>query len=246
MPYKDPEKAKTAKREWDRKNRNGKRHQVWLGIFYDEDCPGWEQEITELCIPALVSPVHDKDVWTEHDEKKYPDKVKAGEPKKPHRHIIVDYGTNHGVDFETFKKDFSFLGRDGSGPARCKFAKNKAGSTAYLCHLTADCRRAKKFIYDESLVLEFCGANYRDWLAAIEDIHALMKEMRQFITDNDVREFDLFQDWCDENADEWSRALDLKCSWAIGNYIERRRNRLKFEEQERWKEENRERFNEEK
>jgi hypothetical protein len=26
--------------------------------------------------------------------------------------------------------------------------------------------------------------------------------------------------------DMWSRALDLKCSWAIGNFIERRRNAI--------------------
>lgn len=24
----------------------------------------------------------------------------------------------------------------------------------------------------------------------------------------------------------WSRALDLKCAWAIGNFIERRRNAI--------------------
>lgn len=32
--------------------------------------------------------------------------------------------------------------------------------------------------------------------------------------------------WRDENNDMWSRALDLKCAWAIGNFIERRRNAI--------------------
>lgn len=35
MPYKDKEKQREAQRKWDRKNRVGKRHQVWTGIFYD-------------------------------------------------------------------------------------------------------------------------------------------------------------------------------------------------------------------
>lgn len=231
MPYKDPEKAKAAKREWDKKNRVGKRHQVWLGIFYEEDCPGWEQELTERCIPALVSPLHDKDVWTEHDEKKWPDKgIKAGASKKPHRHIVVDYGQNNGVTFEVFMKDFAFLGKDGSGPARAAFAKSKGSSTAYLCHLTQDCRRAGKAVYDESLVLEYCGADYQSWLASVNDLHNMMKEMRVFIRENNVTEFADFLDWCDENNDEWGRALDLQCAWAIGNYIDRARHRLEAQE----------------
>ena len=230
MPYKDPEKQRAAQKKWDRKNRVGKRHQIWLGIFYEEDCPGWEQELSERCIPCLVSPLHNKDKWTEHDEKKVPDKgIKAGQAKKAHRHIVVDYGKNGGVNFETFKEDFAFLGRDGSGPARCQFAKSRAASTAYLCHLTDDCRKAGKEVYDESLILEYCGANYLDWMCDLEDLHSMMKEMREFIREHGFTEFADFQDWCDYNNDEWSRALDLKCSWAIGNYIDRYRNRAEAE-----------------
>ena len=54
----------------------------------------------------------------------------------------------------------------------------------------------------------------------------MMKEMRQYIIANNVAEFYEFQLWCDENNDMWSRALDLKCAWAIGNFIERRRNAI--------------------
>ena len=35
MPYKDPEKAREAKRKWEQENRGrGKRHRVWMFIFY--------------------------------------------------------------------------------------------------------------------------------------------------------------------------------------------------------------------
>lgn len=40
MPYKDKEKQREAQRKWDRKNRIGKRHQVWTGIFYDPRAGG--------------------------------------------------------------------------------------------------------------------------------------------------------------------------------------------------------------
>ena len=56
--------------------------------------------------------------------------------------------------------------------------------------------------------------------------HDMLRAMRKHIRENGITDFTDFQDWCDENNDMWSRALDLKCSWAIGNFIERRRNAI--------------------
>lgn len=219
MPYKDPEKAREAKRKYDREKRNGKRHQVWLAIFYPEDNEFWGQELVETCIPTLVSPLHDRDTWTTLDERKNP-KHKAGTLKKPHRHIVAEYPNP--VSYEDFKRDFDFLGGEG-GLHAIKFAKYKASSTLYLAHETAECRKHGKHPYNPAEVLEFCGANYLDWRLAVEDLHGQMKAMRAFIKEWNVTEFCDFQDWCDENNEEWSNLLDLKCAWAIGNYIDRRR-----------------------
>lgn len=226
MPYKDPEKAKAAKKEWDRKNRVGKRHQTWLAIFYPEDCPGWEQELSELGVPCLVSPLHDMDKWTKHDEQKYADRgVKAGVAKKPHRHLVASYepGT---CTYEQFREDFAFLGADGKGPHNVKYARSLSASTLYLAHETEDCKRQGKAAYDPSQILEYCGASYVDWRARTEDLHGQMKLMRAFIREYSVTEYCEFQDWCDENNDIWARLLDIKCAWAIGNYIDRRRAML--------------------
>lgn len=226
MPIKDAEKRREYQREWDRKNRKGKRHQVWLGIFYPDDCPGWEQDMEENGVPCLVSPLHDMDVWTEHDVKKYPDRhLVAGQFKRAHRHIVVEYPAV--VDYETFVTDFAFLAKDSERLKHVKFAKSISASTLYLAHETDACRRLGKVPYDTKDVLEFCGANYLDWKARVENVHEEMKKMRRFIRENGVIEFTDFQDWCDEENDEWSRLLDLKCAWAIGNYIDRMRNRLK-------------------
>ena len=69
MPAKSEtsEERRAYKREWDRKNRVGKRHQVWTGIFYEDTSPDWREEIEELCVPVCVSPLHDRDVWTARD-----------------------------------------------------------------------------------------------------------------------------------------------------------------------------------
>ena len=218
MPYKDPEKAKAVKREWDKKNRVGKRHQVWTGIFYEESPPNWHEELDELCLPVCVSPLHDRDVWTACDEKKNPKHIE-GEIKKAHRHFLVKYPS--GVDYQTVKDDFSFLG----GGSHIKFVKSRARMALYLVHAKSD----DKAKYSSDEVLEFGGANWNDWCTELQDLHAMMKEMRVWLRENPAIhhwEFSDFQDWCDEFNDEWGRALDLKCAWAIGNYIDRQRAKI--------------------
>ena len=66
MPYKDPEK----KKQWEKQNRRaGDRHRVWMFVFYEDSaCDGWRDEADELGLPFLVSPLHDKDVWTKGDD----------------------------------------------------------------------------------------------------------------------------------------------------------------------------------
>ena len=216
MPYKDKAKAKEAKQKWEKEHRGkGKRHRVWTCIFYPNTAdPDWREIAEELGLPFLVSPLHDKDTWTAHDERKNP-KHKAGENKEDHFHGIAEYPQP--VDYETFKADFEFLGTH-----NIKYVKSKASMSRYLVHM--DCK--DKAQYDPSEVLEFGGANWHDWCSELEDVHAILKDMRDFIREHNVTELDLFWDWCDDNNDTWSRALDLKCAWAIGQYIERRRNRL--------------------
>lgn len=220
MPYKDKEKQREAQRKWDRKNRVGKRHQVWTGIFYEESSPDWREELDELCLPVCVSPLHDRDVWTARDERKNPDHIE-GEIKKAHRHFLVEYPS--GVDYATVKEDFAFL----SGGSHIKFVKSKAAMALYLVHAKND----DKAKYDPAEVLEFGGANWRDWCSELEDIHATMREMRVWLRENVAIhrwEFSDFVDWCDENNDTWSRALDLKCAWAIGNYMDKQRAKRIF------------------
>lgn len=67
---------------------------VWCGLFYPESTkPNWEQLLSDALIPCAVSPLHDKDVY-ENDEVDADGTIKhrAGEFKKPHRHIVFQFG----------------------------------------------------------------------------------------------------------------------------------------------------------
>ncbi|EBW2105830.1 hypothetical protein DAL61_25015 [Salmonella enterica subsp. enterica serovar Enteritidis] len=218
MPAKRTEAQKEAEKRYDAKRR-GERHQVWMGVFYEDSAPNWRQDIDEMGLPVAVSPVHDKDAWTKADEKKDPSH-KAGAFKKPHRHWLAEYPNP--VNFETVKKDFAFL-----NSSNIKWVKSKAAMAAYLCHL----KSPDKAKYDPEGIVEFGGANWRDWCAQTDDLHGEMMAMRRHIMSHaqETGRADLFEfwNWCDENNDVWSRLLDTACSAAIERYMKTIRGAMK-------------------
>ena len=48
---------------------------------------------------------------------------------------------------------------------------------------------------------------------------AQMRGMRRYIVENNVTEFSVFQNWCDENNERWAEALDSGCAIAIEKFI---------------------------
>lgn len=206
MAYKDKEKQKEYQRTWEKTKRKGQRHKVWTMIFYEESAPDWRDELSEVMIPCVVSPIHDQDKWTKADEKKNPEH-KEGQLKKPHYHLLVEYPNQ--VDYETVMSDFKFL-----NSFNCKYVKSKGAMAQYLCHLN----EKNKTHYSSDGIVEFCGADWFDWCSEVKNIHAAQKEMRMFIRENNIFDFYLFWDWCDNNNDEWSRILDGHC-YGIERYI---------------------------
>ena len=88
MPIKDPQKKKEAQQRADAK-RAGKRARAWTAMMYQESAPdGWKDKLANLLVEALISPLHDKDVWTDEDEAENP-VHKAGSPKSPLAHCCV-------------------------------------------------------------------------------------------------------------------------------------------------------------
>lgn len=50
--------------------------------------------------------------------------------------------------------------------------------------------------------------------------HDMLRAMRKHIRENGITDFTDFQDWCDENNDCWSLALDSGLSPVIEKYID--------------------------
>lgn len=222
MPYKDPEKQKEARKKYEekRKKQNGERHKVWTLIFYPDSAPAeWRDLLAEKHLKVWVSPIHDRDEWTEADERK--DKAhKAGTRKKSHYHLIVQYEVQE--DRAGFLDDFAEL----NGPQNVKVVKSLISMVRYLVH--AD--DPDKAQYDKADVLTFGGAE----LDLVEQLgtherHEALKAMRAFIREHNITDFCDFVDYCDECEIMWSHLLDDNSSYVIEKYIKSRRYKLRDE-----------------
>ena len=92
---------------------------------------GWKDKLADLLVEALVSPLHDQDVWTDEDEAENP-VHKAGSPKKAHWHIVVSY--KNPVTFAKAREVFDEIGAVVPPEPKAK-VKDFQQMARYLCHL---------------------------------------------------------------------------------------------------------------
>lgn len=193
----------------------------WSCIVYPDSLPqDWEDQLDESTIEVCVSPLHDCDVWTEKDEKKNPEH-KAGTPKKPHYHVVIMYGKGNKKSLDQVKEDFGFL-----NGTQFKKVKSLIGMIQYLDHRYCQ----NKHHYDEREVKSFGGFDYDDLVNTPTDKQAvlMLKDMRQYIIENDIIDLCDFQDAvdCDEELTAWNKVLNDNY-YKMNCYITSRRNKAR-------------------
>ena len=184
MPTKDPEKIKAKNAKYDAK-RAGKRARAWTAMMYQESAPdGWKDKLADLLVEALVSPLHDQDVWTDEDEAENP-VHKAGSPKKAHWHIVVSY--KNPVTFAKAREVFDEIGAVVPPEPKAK-VKDFQQMARYLCHLD----QPKKHRYDPADVQAFGALDYQRLIMAGRDEDNLLDEMMEYIDENCITSFRQF------------------------------------------------------
>ena len=193
-----------------KKEKKGAEKATWMLIFYPDSAPAyWRDLLSRLHLKIWVSPLHDRDTWTEADEAE-DNRHKAGQPKKPHYHLVVEYPSP--VDRDTFVEDFKCL----NGPQNVKYAKSKTSMLRYLTHKD-DPDKAQYELSDTTI---FGGATLEECNEIGEkEREKMLKDMRRFIRDNGYIDFCKFVDYCDENKPEWSHLLDKNSTYVIERYI---------------------------
>ena len=97
--------------------RNDKRSREWIFILYPESAPNdWKNQLRELHINYVISPLHDKD------------KNEDGTLKKPHFHILLSF--NNQKSFSQIKEITDLQNQP--IPQICH---NKTGQIRYFIHI---------------------------------------------------------------------------------------------------------------
>lgn len=199
------EKAQNkAKSKEDKRNRN------WTFILYPDSAPSdWLAILDDLHIKYAVSPLHDRD--TNGD----------GSPKKAHYHVILAFD---GKKSYTQIKEIT----DSVKAPIPQIVNSLIGTTRYLIHKD----NPEKVQYNEKEIVT--GGNFPlDELLSktTTEKKAIVREIYQYVQDNDITEYHELVDYALNNNDEWFDVLSNGYTLFFTAVLKSRRHDPKLQEQ---------------
>lgn len=182
-------------------NSSGVRTRNYATVVYPESAPeNWLEILGEQCIPAFVSPLHDKDINP------------GGEPKKEHYHVVIMFD---GVKTATQAKEV-FEKINGVG---CEIVQSIRGYARYLCHLD----NPEKAQYNTDDVRCFGGADYVSVIGLATDKYKALAEMEEFCERYNVNSFYALSRYATMHRTDWSRVLKDNGSIYMREYLQSRK-----------------------
>lgn len=167
-------------------------------VVYPESAPAdWREVLDSYHVPALISPLHDRDVM--------PD----GTRKKPHYHVMVMYDNKK--DFEKqVKPVFDAIGAVGR-----EMVSSTRGYARYLCHLD-DPNKAQ---YSPSDVVSLGGADYQSLISSPADDMRLLGEIIDFLDSEKILSFAEFVSISRVSHPSWFDLIATSKGWFVREYI---------------------------
>lgn len=154
-------------------------------VVYPESAPSnWQDLLSELFIPAFISPLHDKDTNP------------TGEPKKPHYHVLFIFEGKKSIEQVT--EIINLIGGVG-----IEKVISKRGYARYLCHLD----NPEKAQYDTSSVRSLGGADYIYEIGLVTDKYKAIGEMIDYCKDNNIISYSDLLEYCRVERFDWFRVL---------------------------------------
>lgn len=181
----------------------------WAFVMYPESMPeDWFERLEQTGLPFAISPLHNKDLNP------------TGEEKKPHYHVICQYGNT-----TTAKnvKDNVCNVVNATIPIKLESIKGM-----YRYHLHLD--NPEKYQYDDRDRIFINGFDVSEVNALTKtEVSKYIKEIIKFIEDNNIKEYcDLLTILLDSDM---SQMLDVASTHTIlfNTFICSRRNKMKEE-----------------
>lgn len=186
-----------------------KRYRNFATVVYPESASeNWKDILNDLKIPALISPLHNKDLNP------------TSEKKKSHYHVLLLFEGKKSV--EQVKEIFEKI--DGVG---CEVVSSIRAYARYLCHLD----NPEKAQYSVDDVISLGGLNYRTIIGSMADKNKCISDMIDHINDNDLDSFAELVCYAKNFKPDWFDCLLNSGSYFVKEYIKSRCWKLhKYEE----------------
>lgn len=178
-------------------NKKDVKKRNWWFVLYPESAPpDWRDRLRATGLPIAISPLHDKDMYDNGEQ--------AGQPKKPHHHVILAYPgpTTYSVVCKLVQGE---LGQPIPQPLEAI-----RGGYRYLSH--AD--NPEKYQYDAKDIETLNGFNILDYvdMTAAEAV-AMNKELVSLIMELG------FADYCDFIEYLLFNGTDVQYEYAISHTL---------------------------
>ena len=165
------------------------RFRQYVGVLYPESVKSnWLELLSETCVPAVLSPLHDKD--------KNPD----GSTKKPHWHLMFLFGGKKSS--QQAQALFDSLCLDDKAP-RCQPVNSTSGQARYFIHMD----NPEKYQYKPEDVQCFNGADWKSLVMTSTDVFLTMKDICQYCATNGIVSYSDLCDFAMVSNFDWFRII---------------------------------------
>lgn len=172
----------------------------WTILVYEDSAPeDWRKIISDLHIPAFVSPYHDQDIRAN------------GEEKKPHWHVVLCFKGKKSVgQIQAISDKLSGVHVDWEHCA----VGDLSGMVRYLVHFD-DADKAQYAIED---IETFGGADVLTHFSEACDVDAAVGEMMDWLEEQGTTSFAALARYARQHKPDWFRVLSSKRTVFIAQY----------------------------
>ena len=173
------------------------KYRNFASILYPESMSSdWYTILEDSCVPAFLSPLHDKDINED------------GTSKKAHYHIMFRFDVP-----QTLQSVQKLC--DSLGAINCKHITSPRGYARYLLHLD----NPEKHQYSRDLIVSFGGADYDDTISLSSDKYKAIAEIIDYCKFNEITSYAVLLDYSRINKPDWFRVLCDSGTYVVKEYL---------------------------
>lgn len=177
------------------------RGRVWTFVIYPDSAPeNWKEIIESWHTEAYVSPLHDKDLNGDNEE------------KKAHRHVVLVFSGNKSAE------QIQELSDQLSG-VKIIPAKNRVADKRIMVRYLVHYDNPEKFQYEIDDILEIGGADKLAFFAGEKEDDTAVREMMSWAREQGITSFATLADYAAAEKPEWFRVLVSRRSYFMDKYL---------------------------